>query len=401
MKMKNNTLLHLCLSVAAFTASLLPVTPRAATGDLYVADTGSGTIFKFTPAGAKTAFASTLNAPTGLAFDNKGNLYVAQSGSGTIWRFPLDFGVGRVFFAGLNTPSGLAFDGDGNLFVADTFSNSIFKLTQAGDKTTFAAGLNGPSGLAFDRTGSLFVADSDSNTIFKFAPDGSKSTFVSGLNAPKDLAFDVEGNLYVTDAGSDQILKVAPDGSRSTFATQLFGGFGLAFDGGGNLFEVSFGFNTIFRFTPAGAKSTFASGLNTPTFAAFEPATQKVLNISTRGIVQTGDAVLIVGFILGGNSLTNNVVMIRAIGPSLTGLGVAGALQVPKLELYNASGTLLVSNNDWGDTQRAQIQGKGLAPTDERESAILVTLPAGNHTAIVRGQSNTTGVALVEIYNVQ
>ena len=399
--MKKNNLLHLGLFVAAFAASLLPNATRAAVGDFYVSDTGSGTISRFTPAGTKTPFVSGLNAPTGLAFDNKGNLYVAQSGSGTIWRYPLDFGTGKVFFSGFDTPAGLAFDGDGNLFVADGFSNAIFKLTQAGVKTTFAAGLNGPSGLVFDRNGNLFAVDSNSNTILRFTPTGTRSTFAASLNAPKDLTFDAEGNLFVTDSGTDRVLKFAPDGSRSTFATDLFGPFGLAFGGSGNLFEVSLGFNTIFRFTPAGVKSTFGSGLNMPTFGAFEPATQKVLNISTRGVVQAGDAALIAGFILGGNSLANQVVVIRAIGPSLTALGVPGALQDPTLEIYNGAGTLLVSNNNWADTQRSQIEGRGLAPTDSREAAILVTLPSGNHTAIVRGNGNTTGIALVEVYNIQ
>lgn len=399
--MKNNNLFSLCLALASCATSLLPGTARAAVGDLYVSDTGSGTVFRFTPAGVRTPFISALNAPTGLAFDKNGKCYIAESGSGRISRFPLDFGIGSVFFSGVGTPAGLAFDRAGDLFVADSFSNAIIRLTQAGVKTTFAAGLNGPSGLAFDRDGNLFVANSNSNTILKFTPGGSKSTFASGLNAPKDLTFDLDGNLYVTDSGTDAILKFAPDGTRTTFATDLFGPFGLAFDGKGNLLEASFGFNTIFQITPAGAKSTFASGLNNPTFATFEPATQRVLNISTRGVVQTGDGVLIGGFILGGNSLTNNVVVIRAIGPSLTALKVAGALKDPTLELRNAAGTLLASNDNWADTQGAQITASGLAPTDSRESAILTALPAGAYTAIIRGKADSTGVALVEVYNVQ
>ena len=399
--MKKYKLLQSCFCVAAFLASLLPGRTTAAPGDLYVSDTGSNTIFRYTPAGARTTFAAGLNQPTGLAFDNKGNLYVAQSGSGIITRYPLDFGTGSLFFGGLNSPTGLAFDGEGNLFVADEFTNSIFKLTQGGGKTTFASGLNGPTGLVFDRNGNLFVANTNGNAILRFTPDGTRTTFASGLNAPKDLAFDSEGNLFVTDSGTDAIVKFTPAGERSTFATNLFGPFGLAFDGAGNLFEVSFGFNTIYKFTAAGARSTFASSLNSPTFAAIESGTQKVLNISTRGVVQTADEVLIGGFILGGNALANQVIVIRAIGPSLTAAGVTGALQDPVLELYNAAGTLLVSNNNWGDTQRSQIQGKGLAPSDEREAAILIALPTGNYTAILRGNGDTTGVALVEVYNLQ
>jgi hypothetical protein len=129
------------------------------------------------------------------------------------------------------------------------------------------------------------------------------------------------------------------------------------------------------------------------------PATQKVRNISTRGLVGTGGNVLIGGFILGGNAVATNTVLVRALGPTLTGFGVAGALQDPTLELHNGAGTLLMSNNNWKDTQQSQIQATGLAPPDDRESSIYATLPAGNYTAIVRGVGNTTGVALVEVYS--
>ena len=228
-----------------------------------------------------------------------------------------------------------------------------------------------------------------------------KTTFASGLNDPKDLAFDSSGNLYETDAGGDKIFKFTPAGAKTTFASNLFGPFGLAFDAHGNLFEVSFGFNTIFKFTPAAVRSTFASGLNSPTFAAFRPKTDKLINISTRGFVGTGDHVLIAGFIVGGNALVNNLVGIRAIGPSLSSFHITDALQDPTLELHNASGALVVSNNNWKDTQQAQIQATGLAPTDQRESVIIIALPSGPFTAIVRGVGNTTGVALAEVYNLR
>lgn len=403
--MKQNILPRLCLALASCAVALFPVTTAAVPGDLYVSDTGDLTVYRYTPAGVRTPFnLSALAQPAGLAFDNKGNLYVAQSGNGTIVRFPLASGGsgGVAFASGLGSLSGLAFDGDGNLFAAN--STTIFRITPAGVRTTFASGFNSASGLAFDRSGNLFVvnAEASSDQILRFAPDGTRSAFASGLNSPRDLAFDGAGNLYVTDGGTDEILKFAPDGSRSTFATGLFGPFGLAFDGAGNLFEASFGFDTIYKFTPAGARSTFASGgLINITFAAFEPAPQKLLNISTRGVVQTGDGVLIAGFIIGGNALSNNAVVLRARGPSLTAFGVPNALQDPTIELYNSAGTVIFSNNNWADTQQAQIQGKNLAPTDARESAILIALPAGSYTAIVRGNGGTTGIALVEVYDVQ
>jgi hypothetical protein len=139
--------------------------------------------------------------------------------------------------------------------------------------------------------------------------------------------------------------------------------------------------------------------LNTPTFLAFEPVTEKFRNISARGFVQTGDNVLIGGFILGGNSLPNNAVVVRAIGPSLSASGLTAPLQDPLLELHDDSGTLIASNDNWQDTDEAQVTASGFAPADPRESVILALLPAGNFTAVVRGAADATGTALLEVYN--
>lgn len=123
-------------------------------------------------------------------------------------------------------------------------------------------------------------------------------------------------------------------------------------------------------------------------------------NISTRSLVQTADNVLIGGFIVLGDNPAS--VILRAIGPSLGAAGVVGALQDPTLELHDSSGVLLATNDDWVDgPDQATISSDGLAPTDPKESALLATLPPGAYTAIVRGVNETTGVALVEAYNLQ
>ena len=130
-------------------------------------------------------------------------------------------------------------------------------------------------------------------------------------------------------------------------------------------------------------------------------AASRSANISTRGFVETADNVMIGGFIVGGGGGGDVTVLLRAIGPSLTALGVPGALQDPTLELRDGSGALLASNDDWKDTQQTEIEATGVPPTDDRESAILSTLPPGAFTAIVRGTLDTTGVGLVEIYHLQ
>lgn len=123
----------------------------------------------------------------------------------------------------------------------------------------------------------------------------------------------------------------------------------------------------------------------------------RVANISTRGHVATGDNVMICGAILGGTHPTE--VLVRALGPSLTGSGVTGALQDPTLTLHNANGFLVGSNEDWKDNQKAAIESTEAEPTDDREAAILSVLQPGSYTAVVRGKNNTTGIALVEFYS--
>jgi hypothetical protein len=110
--------------------------------------------------------------------------------------------------------------------------------------------------------------------------------------------------------------------------------------------------------------------------------------------VQTGDDVLIGGLIVLGQS--NLRVIVRAIGPSLP---FPGVLLDPTLELRNGNGVLLASNDNWRDTQEAEIIATGIPPTNDFESAIVRTLSAGNYTAIVRGVNDSTGIAVVEAYN--
>ncbi len=133
-----------------------------------------------------------------------------------------------------------------------------------------------------------------------------------------------------------------------------------------------------------------------------QAANSTFANISTRGFINTGDNVMIGGFIVdGGDTGEMATIAVRAIGPSLTAFGVAGALQDPTLELHNGDGTTVAENDDWQDgPDSEEFMTNGLAPTEDAESALLATLPPGAYTAIVRGVGDTTGVGLVEAYNV-
>jgi hypothetical protein len=136
------------------------------------------------------------------------------------------------------------------------------------------------------------------------------------------------------------------------------------------------------------------------------PGPPSLGNISTRSFVQTGEHVMIGGFIVQGTGPKR--VIIRAIGPELAQYGIANPLANPTLELHNQAGALIAANDNWQTTiiggiitgnQVGDIQNSGHAPADASESAIIANLQPGNYTAIVRGVGNTTGVGLVEVYD--
>lgn len=126
------------------------------------------------------------------------------------------------------------------------------------------------------------------------------------------------------------------------------------------------------------------------------------VNISTRLAVQTGENVLIGGFIVVGDAGTTKKVLIRGLGPSLTQLGVPNALDDTVLELYDGSGNPIQTNDDWRTGgQEQEIKDTTIPPSDDRESAMIATLSPGNYTAIVRGKNDTPGVGQVEVYDLQ
>ena len=123
----------------------------------------------------------------------------------------------------------------------------------------------------------------------------------------------------------------------------------------------------------------------------------KLANISTRGSVGINDDVLISGFIVG--DVASTTVVVRAIGPSLASSGVSGVLSDPTLTIYDVNGSAIASNDNWqDDINSIDIEQNGLAPTNALESAIVLHLPAGAYSAIVRGANGGTGVALAEVY---
>ena len=131
-------------------------------------------------------------------------------------------------------------------------------------------------------------------------------------------------------------------------------------------------------------------------------ANSQLANISTRGFIQGGDNVMIGGFILGG-STENSRIALRGIGPSLSQFGLNNVLADPTLELHDANGATLISNDNWKDdlVSAALLTANGLGLEDDKESGIFTSLPAGQFTAILAGKNGGIGIGLVEVYNLQ
>jgi hypothetical protein len=136
-------------------------------------------------------------------------------------------------------------------------------------------------------------------------------------------------------------------------------------------------------------------------------AGSQLANISTRGLVDVGQNVLIGGLIIGPASSQNATIVIRAIGPSLLQAGISNALADPTLELHNANGATLKTNDNWkiddqsSQSQETQIRATGLAPSNDLESALVASLGPDQYTVVVAGKNGGVGVGVVEVYNLQ
>jgi sugar lactone lactonase YvrE len=388
------------LTTSLLAAPFFALSTQAAIGDIY--ETNDGNLLRFrTLGGTPTTFATGFSNPKGVVFDGNGHVYVADAGKNTVIVFTVPDGAGSTFASSLNSPTGLAFDTAGFLYVSEAGTGNILKFAPDKTKTTFVSNTGASAGLAFDNNGNLFSADFNGGKIYKFSPDGAtKITFASGLSFPAGLAVDNAGNVFEADSGTGTIFKFAPDGTKTSFATGLGRPYGLAFDAAGNLVVADNANGATLRYTPSGSKATlFQSDFNTPVFLAVEPAQHSLLNISTRGFVQGGNDVLIAGFVVGGTGPVGTKILVRALGPSLSSFGISNPLPDPVLELHDASGALIASNNDWHDSQANDITSTGLNPSNDRESAILINLHGGAFTAVLGTATGAPGTAVVEVYN--
>ncbi len=153
--------------------------------------------------------------------------------------------------------------------------------------------------------------------------------------------------------------------------------------------------NSVFTAVVRGVAETSGIGV-AEVYDLEHGAAAKLANISTRGFVQTGDGVMIAGLIVRNQS---GRVIVRALGPSLKQAGVPNTLQDPSLELRNNSGALVAQNDNWRSDQEAEIIATTIPPSQDLESALVSSLPAGAYTAIIRDEADAIGNALIEVYD--
>ena len=368
------------------------------------------------------AFSDFPNNPDVLA-----NAFVS-TGSGIVVKVSVTNGTEKTFTSGLGDLHGLAFRpakfgeetvaGAGNLLAADTSGGHIYEITPDGVQTTFASDSN-PNYLTFEPhlfgklvniSTRLDTLTGDNVLIGGFIITGTDSRQIVLRGIGPSLS---NATPPVAGALADPVLELhLPDGTVMTNDNWMDNSAedqmtitdnGLDQYSGMQISDLE---SVIVATLAPGPYTVILRGTNDGTGVAMveaydlNPAMDgEAGNISSRGFVSTDDNVMIAGFMIDPTQDEAARVLVRAIGPTLADTDVPNPLQDPFLELHDATGAMISSNDNWADTAETEIQNSGIPPTDDRESAILANLPAGEYTAIVSSATGDTGVALVEVYH--
>ncbi|MEY2510769.1 MAG: hypothetical protein QOE26_1532 [Verrucomicrobiota bacterium] len=326
--------------------------------------------------------------------------------------------------AGFNPSGTITFSlygpNDSNCGAAAVFTSSV--PVNAGN-ATYGSGNFTPSATGIYRWVASYGGDTNNNPVGGQCNDAN--AFVTVTKANPVISTQASPNVFLGGSISDAATLANGTGATGTVTFSLFGpdnetcaGTPLftstkTVNGNGNYSSGSFTPSSpgTYRFVAAyggDANNNLAAGVCGDATEMVKVNPGLVGNVSTRLAVGTGDDALIEGFIVQGPTGSMKKIMVRALGPSLTGFGVADALANPTLEIHDASGSTVATNNDWRSTQQgqlitgdqsAEINSSGLAPGNDLESAIIANLAPGNFTAVVRGAGNTTGTGVVDAYD--
>ena len=337
---------------AAFYNPPVPQFPSSYTGKYFFADLCNGWIRVFDPsAGTATGFATGIVNPVDLHVGSDGALYYLARGSG-----------GQVFRISALPAQALNISGRARVEIGEGVAISGFIITGPEPKRVGVRGI-GPSLANFGVSGPL------ADPVIQLSR-GDGSLVMANDNWKNTQQAEITGaGLAPSNDKEAALIATLTAGNYTAIVTGKNGGTGVA------LAEV---------------------------YDLDQAADSRLANVSTRAQVGTGSDVLIGGFITG-NKIGATRVAVRALGPSLQQFGIANPLPDPRLELRNANGALLASNDNWQtDARQATlITSYGLAPHNNLESAIATSLAPGRYTAIVTGKNGQTGIGLIEIYDEQ
>jgi len=337
---------------AAFYNPPVPQFPSSYSGKYFFADLCNGWIRVFDPsAGTATGFATGIVNPVDLHVGSDGALYYLARGSG-----------GQVFRISALPAQALNISGRARVEIGEGVAISGFIITGTEPKRVGFRGI-GPSLANFGVSGPL------ADPVIQLSR-GDGSLVMANDNWKNTQQAEITGaGLAPSNDKEAALIATLTAGNYTAIVTGKNGGTGVA------LAEV---------------------------YDLDQAADSRLANVSTRAQVGTGSDVLIGGFITG-NKIGATRVAVRALGPSLQQFGIANPLPDPRLELRNANGALLASNDNWQSdaSQAALISSYGLAPPNNLESAIAISLAPGPYTAIVTGKNNQTGIGLIEIYDEQ
>ncbi|MEO0340877.1 MAG: SMP-30/gluconolactonase/LRE family protein [Bacteroidota bacterium] len=201
----------------------------------------------------------------GIVVDPDGNIYSADFGlassgnGGSIYKITPE-GAVSVFATGFDEPSGNTLGPDGNIYQSDFSSGRISRVSSDGNISIYANGMSGPVGLTFDASGNLYVANCLNNTIRKVTPEGQITTFASGslFNCPNGMTIDPDGNLYVANFRNANLIRITPDGVSSLFATLPGNNLGHVLFSENKLFTIARDANQIYEISLQGDTTKIA-----------------------------------------------------------------------------------------------------------------------------------------------
>jgi len=424
----------------------------SATGNLYVADGAGNTIRMVTPTGVVTTLAGSGTAgsangtgtaaefkdPSGIAVDASSNVYVADTGNDTIRKITpagvvttLAGSAGRTGSTDgtsgrFDTPAGVAVDTAGIVYVADTGNDTVREIAPTGAVTTLAGSagveedIDGlplsarfwtPGDIAVDSSGTLYVADTYNMTVRRL---------ISGAaTAP---AITTQPQAQTAAAGGSVTFSVAAVGSQPFTYQWYSNGTAIAGATNATLTLANVGTNQAANYTVAVSNSAGSVTSNVATLTVSYSA--RLVNLSSRAYVGTGGNVLIAGFGIGGTGSKN--LLLRGVGPGLAttfpaSFSPASVLAAPQLTLFDGSSIPIVTDAGWGNAFTPGTSSVHVSPQPATASfmtslgafpltagsadcALEVTpptgnTPAGNYSSEISGVNNTSGTALVEIYD--